>query len=64
MDYNLLPPDLSFGTTAFMVIVFCIAAFMSGMSGFGFSAIGAAILIVLPPPIGVPLLMSLFTGSP
>jgi uncharacterized membrane protein YfcA len=32
---------------------------MSGLSGFGFSAIGALCLCVLPPALGVPLLMTL-----
>jgi hypothetical protein len=36
---------------------------MSGLSGFGFSAIGALCLWLLPPKLGVPLLMSLSTAN-
>ena len=36
---------------------------MSGLSGFGFSAIGALCLWLLPPTLGVPLLMSLSTAN-
>ncbi len=36
---------------------------MSGLSGFGFSAIGALCLIVLPPKVGVPLLMTLSAAN-
>lgn len=36
---------------------------MSGLSGFGFSAIGALCLWLLPPRLGVPLLMSLSVAN-
>jgi len=36
---------------------------MSGLSGFGFSAIGALSLMLLPPKLGVPLLMSLSAAN-
>src|SRR5579862_7195966 len=36
---------------------------MSGLSGFGFSAIGALCLWLLPPKLGVPLLMSLSAAN-
>ena len=36
---------------------------MSGLSGFGFSAIGALCLWLLPPKLGVPLLMTLSTAN-
>jgi uncharacterized protein len=60
---DLLPADLAFDQMAFLAIVLCAAAFMSGMSGFGFSAIGAATLLVLPPSLGIPLLMTLSTAT-
>src|SRR3977135_1478317 len=40
------------------------SALMSGLSGFGFSAIGALCLILLPPKLGVPLLMTLSAAHP
>src|SRR5437763_1110889 len=36
---------------------------MSGLSGFGFSAVGALCLILLPPKLGVPLLMTLSAAN-
>src|ERR1700758_3543578 len=36
---------------------------MSGLSGFGFSAIGALCLVLLPPKLGVPLLMTLSAAN-
>jgi uncharacterized membrane protein YfcA len=36
---------------------------MSGLSGFGFSAIGAASLLILPPVLQVPLFQMLSTGN-
>src|SRR3954468_2490903 len=36
---------------------------MSGLSGFGFSAIGALCLILLPSKLGVPLLMTLSAAN-
>ena len=43
-------------------IVF-LSGVMSGLSGFGFSAIGAATLLVLPPILQVPLFQTLSTGN-
>ena len=40
-----------------------LSGLMSGLSGFGFSAIGALSLWLLPPKLGVPLLMSLSTAN-
>ncbi len=48
--------------SAVMAIIF-LSGVMSGLSGFGFSAIGAASLIVLPPVLQVPLLQALSTGN-
>src|SRR5438105_3931361 len=36
---------------------------MSGLSGFGFSAVGALCLTLLPPQLGVPLLMTLSAAN-
>jgi uncharacterized protein len=36
---------------------------MSGLSGFGFSAVGSACLLLIPPKIAVPLLMALSTAN-
>ncbi len=43
-------------------IVF-LSGVMSGLSGFGFSAVGAASLLILPPILQVPLFQSLSTGN-
>lgn len=43
----------------FLMAVFFLAAFMSGLSGFGFSAIGCLCLVVLSPAQAIPLLMAL-----
>jgi hypothetical protein len=43
-------------------IVF-LSGVMSGLSGFGFSAIGAASLLILPPVLQVPLFQMLSTGN-
>ena len=40
-----------------------VSAMMSGLSGFGFSAIGALCLWLLPPKLGVPLLMTLSSAN-
>jgi hypothetical protein len=46
-----------------LVAILAASALMSGLSGFGFSAIGAICLWLLPPTLGVPLLMSLSTAN-
>src|ERR1700721_92480 len=46
-----------------LVAILAASALMSGLSGFGFSAIGAISLWLLPPTLGVPLLMSLSTAN-
>jgi uncharacterized membrane protein YfcA len=50
-------------TIAFLLSILGISAVTSGLSGFGFSAIGAASLWILPPQVGVPLLMALSTAN-
>jgi uncharacterized membrane protein YfcA len=42
-----------------LLLIMAGSALMSGLSGFGFSAVGALCLILLPPKLGVPLLMTL-----
>lgn len=43
------------------ILVF--SGLMSGLSGFGFSAVGSACLLILNPKLGVPLLMALSTAN-
>jgi uncharacterized membrane protein YfcA len=58
-----LPDGLSFGTIVTLVCILGVSAIMSGLSGFGFSAVGALCLLLLPPKLGVPLLMSLSAAN-
>ena len=55
--------DLPLPALAALLAVLATAGLVSGLSGFGFSAIGAAILALLPPSEGVPLLMALSTAD-
>jgi uncharacterized protein len=48
---------------ALLVVILAASALMSGLSGFGFSAIGALCLTLLPPQLGVPLLMTLSAAN-
>lgn len=54
---------LSPGALAALLAILAASALMSGLSGFGFSAIGALCLWILPPTLGVPLLMSLSAAN-
>jgi uncharacterized protein len=58
MNFFTLAP-YSTGALTFLLGTLGVSAVTSGLSGFGFSAIGAASLWVLPPQVGVPLLMAL-----
>jgi uncharacterized protein len=60
---NLVPVDFSAGTLVALALILAISAVMSGLSGFGFSAIGALCLWLLPPKLGVPLLMTLSAAN-
>lgn len=60
---QLLTPDLPAPALATVLFVLATAGLVSGLSGFGFSAVGAAILALLPPSQGVPLLMALSTAN-
>ena len=42
-----------------LLAIYGISAVFSGLSGFGFSAIGCLSLAILPPQVGVPMLMGL-----
>jgi uncharacterized membrane protein YfcA len=46
-----------------IVEILCLAGLMSGLSGFGFSAIGSSCLLFIQPKLGVPLLMALSTAN-
>ena len=60
---SLLAGDFSLAHVAMLVAILAASAVMSGLSGFGFSAIGALSLFVLPPLLAVPLLMTLSTAN-
>jgi uncharacterized membrane protein YfcA len=51
--------EFSLATVLTLVVILALSALTSGLSGFGFSAIGALCLCLLPPKLGVPLLMTL-----
>jgi len=55
--------ELSVGTCVLLMGVLAISAMLSGLAGFGFSAIGASALWILPPTQAVPLLMLLSTAN-
>ncbi len=46
-----------------IVEILFLAGVMSGLSGFGFSAIGSSCLLFMSPKLGVPLLMALSTAN-
>ncbi len=46
-----------------LILILVTSAIMSGLSGFGFSAVGALCLIMLPPKLAVPLLMTLSAAN-
>lgn len=48
---------------AMLLAIYAVAAVFSGLAGFGFSAIGALSLVVLPPQMGVAALMVLSLAS-
>jgi hypothetical protein len=59
--YNRSAVMIGFSMRRVIVVdsILFLSGLMSGLSGFGFSAIGAAGLIFLPPILGVPLLQAL-----
>ncbi len=46
-----------------VALILCVSGLMSGLSGFGFSAVGSLCLLFLPPKLAVPLLMALSTAN-
>lgn len=58
-----VPDGFSAGTLVALALILGASAIMSGLSGFGFSAIGALCLWLLPPRLGVPLLMTLSAAN-
>jgi uncharacterized protein len=60
---SLVPAGFSAGTLVALAFILVVSALMSGLSGFGFSAIGALCLWLLPPKLGVPLLMTLSAAN-
>ena len=63
MDLNLLEQALSLDTQSLLAVffIFALAGFVSGLSGFGFSAVGIAVLWFIHPTRAIPLLMALST---
>jgi len=59
----LIPAGFPAGTLVVLAVILAVSALMSGLSGFGFSAIGALCLWLLPPQLGVPLLMTLSAAN-
>jgi uncharacterized membrane protein YfcA len=58
-----LPSGLTPVSFAALALIMASSGLMSGLSGFGFSAIGAISLSFLPPALAVPLLMALSTTN-
>ena len=63
MPFSVIAGEFSLATILALVCILGASALMSGLSGFGFSAIGALCLWLLPPKLGVPLLMSLSAAN-
>jgi len=61
--FSLIATEFSLATIPILVCILGVSAIMSGLSGFGFSAIGALCLWLLPPKLGVPLLMTLSSAN-
>jgi uncharacterized protein len=61
--FSVITNEFSAGTLLALVCILGASAIMSGLSGFGFSAIGALCLWLLPPKLGVPLLMTLSSAN-
>jgi uncharacterized membrane protein YfcA len=60
-------PDLVAGFSTHQILtielILFVSGLMSGLSGFGFSAVGAACLLLIPPIVEAPLLQSLSTAN-
>jgi uncharacterized protein len=62
-DFHTLLGAMPVGTLLSIAAILCLSGVVSGLSGFGFSAIGATCLFVLPPTQCVPLLFALSTAN-
>jgi hypothetical protein len=51
------------GFSGSTIVMLWLSAVVSGLSGFGFSAVGAICLWLLPPTLAVPLLMALSSAN-
>ncbi len=58
-----LPSNIDAASLTAILVILGFSGLMSGLSGFGFSAVGALCLALLPPKLGVPLLMTLSTAN-
>ena len=58
-----LPSNIDLTSLVAILVILGFSGLMSGLSGFGFSAVGALCLALLPPKLGVPLLMTLSTAN-
>jgi len=63
LPFSVIAGEFSLATVLALACILGASALMSGLSGFGFSAIGALCLWLLPPKLGVPLLMSLSAAN-
>lgn len=61
--FAVVSSEFSLTTLLVLACILGLSAIMSGLSGFGFSAIGALCLWLLPPKLGVPLLMTLSAAN-
>lgn len=61
--FAVISSEFSLTTLLALICILGLSALMSGLSGFGFSAIGALCLWLLPPKLGVPLLMTLSSAN-
>lgn len=61
--FSTLPSELTLPVLGLLGVILGASALISGLSGFGFSAIGATCLWLLPPTMAVPLLMALSTAN-
>jgi len=61
--FQLMPANIDPTSLVAILLILGVSGLMSGLSGFGFSAVGALSLWLLPPKLGVPLLMTLSTAN-
>ena len=61
--FDVVSSQFSLATLVALALILGLSAIMSGLSGFGFSAIGALCLWLLPPKLAVPLLMTLSSAN-